>query len=373
MSHYGRLVDSDDRRALWIAAGLYDPAAPGADQRLDLLEWIAEHGVSLEQMQLACSVGQLDALVSDLSLRPGRRFTIADAAEAAGLAVELVMQVRRASGFPDPPPDEAVYTDGDVAMFETFRLANQFFSSAELLHFVRVVGGSLRRIAEAAGEMFLRDVEAGMHEAGTELERAQANLAAIQLVEGTTAIFDPLFRAHLELSTQSTRKARVGLDDYSTVPLTIGFVDLNGFTARSGSLPADELLELVVTFEATAVDLVSEHGGRLVKLIGDEAMFSTVEPDAACSIARELIDRAGVWGSGARGGIAHGLVITSGGDIYGDTVNLASRIADIAVPGELLVNETVAQYAAHLAFEPAGRRQLKGFADPVRLWSLQVG
>lgn len=366
-------MDNDDRLARWIAAGLYDPAEPAADERLDLLEWIAEHGVTVEQMQRACAEGQLNALVGDLSLRPGRRCTVAEAAEAAGLDIQQVLQVRRASGFPDPLPDEAVYTDADVAMFGTFRLANEFFSSAELVHFVRVVGGSLRRIAEAAGEMFLRDVEAGMQEKGTEVERAKANLAAIQLVEGATAIFDPLFRAHLELSTQSTRRARAGLDDYSTVPLTVGFVDLNGFTARSGALPADELLELVVTFEATAVDLVSEHGGRLVKLIGDEVMFSTVAPDAACSIARELIERAGEWGSGARGGIAHGLVITSGGDIYGEIVNLASRIADIAVPGELLVNETVADLAPHLAFEPAGRRQLKGFAGSVRLWSLQVG
>ena len=58
--------------------------------------------------------------------------------------------------------------------------------------------------------------------------------------------------------------------------------------------------------------------------------------------------------------------------MYGETVNLASRITDIAVPGEVLVNEAVVQRADSLAFLPAGRRQLKGFAEPVRLWSLDV-
>ncbi len=196
-------------------------------------------------------------------------------------------------------------------MFRTFTMAGAFFSSEELLHFVRVVGGSLRRIAEAASEMIMRDVEAGLSEKGTELERAKANLVAIELVQETVAIFDPMFRAHLEFGTQSTRRARHGTTDYATTPLTVGFIDLNGFTARSGTMSAPELLALVVPSEAAAVDLVSEHGGRLVKLI--------------------------------------------------------------AVPGELLVNSAVTTRVAGLAFEPAGRRQLKGFAEPVPRWSLAVG
>ena len=127
-----------------------------------------------------------------------------------------------------------------------------------------------------------------------------------------------------------------------------------------------------VAERSTAIDLVSEHGGRLIKLIGDEVMFSTVAPDTACRIASELIRHAEAWVTSARGGIAHGPVVASGGDVYGETVNLASRIADIAVPGELLVNEAVVAGAPDLAFEPAGRRQLKGFPAPTRLWSLTV-
>ncbi len=54
-------------------------------------------------------------------------------------------------------------------------------------------------------------------------------------------------------------------------------------------------------------------------------------------------------------------------------VNLASRIADLAVPGEVLVTESVEGVAVGdgpLAFEPAGRRMLKGFAEPIPLWSV---
>ena len=107
-------------------------------------------------------------------------------------------------------------------------------------------------------------------------------------------------------------------------------------------------------------------------------MFATVDAASACAIARGLTDTTDVP---ARGGLAFGEVVTSGGDLYGPTVNLASRIADVAIAGEVLVNDAMvdlvtaatAGTAATYAFEPAGRRQLKGFAEPVRLWSLTGG
>ncbi len=364
-------MTSEDLIAAWTAAGLYHPDDPNAAGRLELLRWIHAHGASLQQMEAACADGHLSALVGDLRLRPGRRRTIVETATEAGISLEQLRAIRRASGFPDVLDDELAFVDADVAMFQTFAVAGHFFSTGELMHFVRVVGGSFRRVAEAAGEMFLRDVEAELFDAGSELDQAKANLAAVELVDAATAMFEPMFRAHVELATLTSRRARQGAADYTTMPLTVGFVDLDGFTARSSALPASELLDLVVKFEATAVDIVTVHGGRLVKLIGDEVMFSAVDCAAGCAIACDLIARVAAWDASARGGIAQGSVITSGGDVYGEVVNLASRLADVAVAGEVLVNEAVTLLAPDRTFEPAGRRQLKGFAEPIRLWSLQ--
>ena len=357
----------------WVAAGIYDPDAPHAAQRLELLEWLAAQGIDTDAMVEACERGQLSALAADRKLRPGRRMTVHQIAQEVGLPFETVISVHRSTGMPPSADDDPVYTDADVQLFQLFGLASKVFSPDELAHFIRVVGNSMRRIAEAAGEMFLRDVEAPIYEqaGGTPLEVAKANLAGIELAHMASGIFDPMFRSHLEMSTRTVRLAREGLDDYSTVPLTIGFVDLSGFTSRSGALSPAELLDLVMTFEATSVDLVAEHGGRLVKLIGDEVMFSTVGPSEACAIATGLVRHASSLVGGGRAGLAYGHVITSGGDLYGEIVNLASRIVDIAVPGEILVNEAVTERADGLRFDPAGRRQLKGFAEPVRLWSLE--
>jgi adenylate cyclase len=357
----------------WVAAGIYDPSAPSAPQRLELLEWLHAQGIELADMIDACERGQLNALAGDRSLRPGPRLTIAEVAAATGLPVEAVSALHRSTGMPPSQADAPFYTEGDLPMFELFAAASGLFSHEELMHFTRVVGNAMRRIAEAASEMFLRDVEAPLYEQrdGTPLEMAKANLAGIQLARTATGIFDPLFLAHLEVSVEIVRRAREGMDDYSTVPLTVGFVDLTGFTSQSGSMSTEELLHMVMTFESASIDLVAQHGGRLVKLIGDEVMFSTVEPAEACAIAHGLVQSSATWASGGRAGLAHGHVITSGGDMYGEVVNLASRIVDEAVPGEVLVNDAVAERADGLRFDPAGRRQLKGFAEPVRLWSLE--
>jgi adenylate cyclase len=352
----------------WIEAGLLDPSSPDADIRRALLTWLADLDIAIETMVEADRIGDLTGLPGELTLRPGERFTVAELARRTGFDLETAVQLRIAAGFAPGPPDELSCTADDVAVFELFSLARSLFSHDELLHFTRVVGTSVRRVAEAAGEMFMRDVGVGLQRDDVdELGQAMAGVQAIELACQATGLFDPLFRAHLGQSNQAARRAHAGHHDLTTTPLTVGFVDLAGFTERVGAATPAELLRLVSAFEATAHDLVTSHGGRLVKLIGDEVMFATVEPDDACTIALALMTLEAVP---ARGGLAHGEVVTSGGDLYGTVVNLASRIADQAIVGEVLVNEAIVSTVAGRTFEPAGRRSLKGFSEPVRLWSL---
>lgn len=356
----------------WTAAGLYDPAAANAVERAELLAWIADHGVTLEQMRSANDIDELGALVGDLALRPGRRLSAEEISEVTGFALDEIEKLRRATGFAAPDDGESPYRESDLELFATFRAASAIFTQQELTYLSLVIGNSMRRIAEAAVEMFMRDVEAPIKDRGQapSVELAKANLEANQLAKSAVGVFEPLFLMHLERATKDMRRARSLTDDHHTALLTVGFIDLTGFTTRSGAASPAELLDLVLQFETTAVDLVSDRGGRLVKLIGDEVMFTAIDSDVACSIAADLVVAAGRWAAGARAGIARGVVIPSGGDVYGDVVNAAARIVDAAVSGEVLVTADVVGDAAQHEFEPAGRRALKGFAEPVRLWSL---
>jgi adenylate cyclase len=350
------------------AAGLYDPRSATAEQRLALLRWLDERGVTLEQM--VAGRGSLSGLAGDLALRPGRRITAREIAAQLDLDVEQVLNVSLAAGLSPRTADALAYTEEDVDLFEIFAGGAAMFGAAATRHFTRVVGSSLSRIAEAAVSLFQVNVEQPMLEAGgSELALAQQNLRAIEALTGVQRLLQGLFGAHLETAIRRLREARLSRSP-EAVMFAVGFIDLVGFTTLSRDLAARELAELVERFEDTAYDVVAVHDGRVVKLIGDEVMFVTRTATAACETALGLLERfAGDAAVTPRGAIAFGEMLVRGGDYYGPIVNLASRVAQIAVPNELLVTPQVAEQSDKdtLLFAPAGKRMLKGLNDPVTL------
>ena len=78
-------------------------------------------------------------------------------------------------------------------------------------------------------------------------------------------------------------------------------------------------------FEEQVWDLVSASDGRVVKLIGDEAMVIFEQPADACRVGLDLIERSA---HPVRVGMAHGTVVNLYGDFYGETVNLAARLVN---------------------------------------------
>jgi adenylate cyclase len=353
-------------------AGLYDPAAPDAPERLALLEHLAERGVSIEAMRRAEAVGSLHSAASDSTVRPGERRTVDQIAAAAGLSVDLLRRVVVAAGVRIPDDD---YRDADEQTFRLFALGAQLFGEEPTLRFTRVMGSALAGIADAAISLFLVSIEDPMLRDGSDLvARARAVESATAALVEIPHVMDGLFRGHVELAIRRQRASTAYEAGPGAFRLAIGFVDLVGFTSLTQGMAAVALAELIEGFEMTAHEIVSSRGGRVVKHIGDEVMFAAVDPAAAATIALELVhsfdDRPDVT---PHAGLAFGAVMGRGGDYYGSVVNLASRVADIAVPDEILVTAEMVDAVgpdSGLGFEPAGRRQLKGFEEPVALWSL---
>jgi adenylate cyclase len=356
-------------RADFQAAGLYDPSAPNAAERLELLEWLGGRGVTLERMKEAASRGLLTALAGDLELERGPRYTLAEIVERTGLSPDVVREMNLAVGLP-VLGEEHVFTDVHLHMYGFFKGGSALFGEGPVLRFMRIVGSSLARLAEAAVSLFYVNVEGPMRRRGTtERAIAEAGLRAIESIEALQFMVHGLFRTHMESTIHRFRNLQLGrLVD--TAHMTVGFVDLVGFTPLASRLPPSELAALVERFEVTAHDVVTSRGGRVVKLIGDEVMFVTVEATAGCDAALALIERfAGDPTVTPRGALATGDLVLRGGDYYGPIVNLASRLAELAVPAELLVTTDLAAEARSPAFrfEPAGKRMLKGFDEPVTL------
>ena len=81
-----------------------------------------------------------------------------------------------------------------------------------------------------------------------------------------------LFRAHMATAIRRLRQARRE-QSIDSLHLTVGFVDLVGFTTLSRRMTSRQLAEVIDRFEESAHDVVTARDGRLVKLIGDEVML----------------------------------------------------------------------------------------------------
>jgi class 3 adenylate cyclase len=154
-------------------------------------------------------------------------------------------------------------------------------------------------------------------------------------------------------------------------PPTIVFADLSGFTLLTEQR-GDEVAALTATLLQRHADTAATHnGGRLVKLLGDGALLRLPDPIAGVQAALELIEAMNREGlASAHAGIDAGPVVERDLDVFGRTVNLASRLADAAAPGEVLVSSPVARAAKGrtVDLERLKDRSLKGIAEPVPLF-----
>ncbi len=233
----------------------------------------------------------------------------------------------------------------------------------------RVIGSSVARMAEAVIEAIRIGVEVPSLDAGniySEVVDDYSTIAREVLPRFLDAI-NAVFRRHLVLVSYqlwSPDEERAAV----TLERTVGFADMVGSTeaVRAGSVA--ELAHTVRRFEELVWDVVTGAGGRVVKLIGDEAMFVVEEATSACHIALELVERSPYR---VRVGLASGAVVGIYGDYYGETVNLAARLVGAAEASTALVSDSVRRAASGaFGFEAERDLVLKGFAEPVRTYRL---
>jgi class 3 adenylate cyclase len=357
-----------DRGAL-EDAGLYDPEAPDAAERLELIEFLVEQGCTLDEMTAANARGRLFALAGDRVIRPGRDiFTLDEVAEQIGCPVEEVRAVWRAFGLVLAAAERPVASAADVDMLRTAIGMTAFLGREATLGLARVMGSSMARVGDAAstsvrGQMPSMSVAVS----GSELETARAFAGIAGAVPALGRVLDTLFRHHLENARMHFERT----DSWDVVGeggirVGVGFTDLCGFTGLTQQLSMDNLSQLLSRFEEIATDVVNDHGGRLVKFIGDAVMFVAVDAPTAVTIAEALVEAARVRGLTARGGVTVGTALALDGDYFGPIVNLAARLVALAEPGTVLVSDAVAERVQDTrASIPLGPQQIRGFDDPV--------
>jgi adenylate cyclase len=352
---------------------LGDLTGEAREARLALLQELADEGVSLEELKRAVEEHRLVLLPVERVFDEGAdRYTVGEIAKASGLEPEFLGRLLQALGAPIPEEDERVYADTDL---EAAKRAKLFIDAGlpkgGVLETSRLIGISMANLADAnvdlVGEVF---TEPGVDERELALRYAAAAKTLAPLL-GETLLH--AYRIHLRerirqavITEAELAEGRVSGSD----EVTIAFADLVGFTRLGESLEIEQIGDLTGRLFELASD-AARPPVRLVKMIGDAAMFASLESEPLLGAVVGLVEAAGTEEiPPLRAGVARGQALGRGGDWYGRPVNLAARITSFAWPDSVVADQSVKDSIAQtngrpFDFSSAGKHRFKGIRGDV--------
>jgi adenylate cyclase len=330
---------------------------------------LREWGATEDEIEEARRTQSFGDLALDLVVRPpGPLVSFEEAATRAGLDVEEAARYWRALGFPDPlrsarglPPD-AFHVLGLIAVG-----AREMLGEDATLALARVMGGATWQVAQAVVDTFRVRFEAPQLAAGVaypEVVETYVGVAREMLPPFVEALGALFVRQLVAVAYGAWSADAEGVATSRDV--AVGFADLVGWSTMSRSLTPGRLVGVIETFEQLVGDTAAAHGGRVVKLIGDGAMFAADDAVSGCRLALEVADRVAADDHlpPVRVGLAAGAVVSRSGDLFGDVVNLAARLVAVADEGTVVADDAVrARVGEALRFEKLPPRSLKGFGD----------
>jgi class 3 adenylate cyclase len=155
---------------------------------------------------------------------------------------------------------------------------------------------------------------------------------------------------------------------------TFLFADISGYSRLTEQHGDEMAAELAISFAAAVERLAAEHGVEVVKRSGDSVMLHGRAAQEVVTLGLRLVSEH-FWGAGRpsiHAGVHTGPAVHRADDWWGNAVNVASRVADAAGEGELLITETTRLAAGDL--RPASLRSLgamhfKNISNPVRVYA----
>lgn len=188
--------------------------------------------------------------------------------------------------------------------------------------------------------------------------------------------YDSLLKMRKE-HTNLKRKAEYELARKFERELTVFFTDISGYTERSSRSELSDIMAMLHDYDAICLPHIEANEGRLIKKIGD-AFMATFETATGAVVAGLKI-QAGVREYNMaqppekklriRVGINTGSVMERDNDVYGQTVNIASRVESLCEPGEVFFTaSTRVKLSASVVVQEIGHRNVKGEPKPVHVF-----
>lgn len=282
-----------------------------------------------------------------------------DVERLSGVPADLAYDVWAAMGFADVPYGEPAFTQADVAALKTAvsLLELGIIDGDTLLVMARAMGQGLAKLAEAQVDVF-RSLSGGMT-----LEEALGLVAATadDVLPKLDALVLFVWRRQFAAAVQ--RSLATAHEDGMPV-LAIGFLDLVDFTRSTRAWDAAQLGRTLERFERETSLRVAAVGGRVVKTLGDGVLFTADGAADAVAVALETTQAHALDEDlpSVRGGVALGPVLVRLGDVFGEPVNIASRLSEQARPDSVLVDQQVAEaLGERWEVRPLHRRSVRGY------------
>ena len=310
--------------------------------------------------------------------------TFRDLHQQTGLPLDLLLLVREAAGGAVPEPDDRVREDeARVVPFIRAALRNGY-TPRSVERSLRVLGDSLRRAAETESDAWRTDImEPYLSRPGgvQELTSLASQEPTLEHDDATDQALLALWHAHQAqawtnniITGFETVLTQMGLLRSISRPPAICFLDITGYTRLTYERGDEAAADLAAGLNRLVTRSALDHAGRPVKWLGDGVMVYFRDPGLGVVAALDMVD--GVTDVGlppAHVGLHAGPVLFQEGDYFGRTVNMASRIAEYARPGEVLVTQEVVDEARAegVAFREIGPVELKGIGGAVNLHAAQ--
>ncbi|HYU56485.1 MAG TPA: adenylate/guanylate cyclase domain-containing protein [Actinomycetota bacterium] len=361
---------------------------PGDAFRARMVQALLDSGFTAEQVEGAVAGGMLDLDHVDRFplVQPGRRSdrTFEEFLRRAGpRAARVLPAVYAVMGLPQPDPAAPIRED-EEALLAQFLEAWSLAGDEALIRAARLLGEGTRMAAFGWPDLFSEQVAAAARERWLqgEVERYPP-----EVIRTGTLLASLLPRLMTWLNQRFLEQRIVAgiVDNFEDVlaarglapspepsaPPAVVFADLSDYTRATEERGDETAVHLAATLQERAERVAAAREGRLVKLLGDGAMLHFRDAARGVEGALELVAAVTeALGLPTHAGVHAGPVIERDRDLFGRTVNLASRIAGRAGPGEVLVSELAARAAAGsgISLEDLGTVAVKGVAEPLRLY-----
>jgi adenylate cyclase len=360
------------------AEGLLEGAGDerATEARRELLETLVGEGFSLAELRQAVDEGRLALLPLERVLAgEGPRYTQRELAELTDSKLDLLVEARRALGLPAVGPDERIVTQEELELAHNgARLIEAGLDEQAFLDLTRVMSQSMATVAASFAAIW---GEALLRPGDTERDfglRLSDSLQALGPLAGPS--LQNMLTLHLAEQIRNTVVGQAELVSGhmpGAQQVTVGFVDIVGFTRLGEEIPPEELGTVVQRFEELIDDSV-QPPARLVKTIGDAAMVVAPQPEPVLDIMLELVEHAQEDDERLllRAGVAGGEALPRAGDWYGRPVNLASRLTAFARRGSVVASKDIRDAAGgSYAWSAAGRRRFKGVGGETEVFRVR--